>query len=253
MFQSVALLAERNDVEMSVGSRHVGFHTSLHERLLLEAISDEVANADNLEVVLFCHLLELWHTRHCAVFVEDFYEGCCRLKSCETRQVDCCFCVTSPTKHALVLCVERIDVTWSAKICRLAIGVGQSADCCRSVVRADSCRATFQQVHRHGERRSEHARIIFHLVVEFQFGCPACCDGCTEYASAVAKHEVDLFGCNHFGSRDEVALVLAVLIVDHNDELPLPEIVECRFDGAQLHIVIVQVVVHISVLIFLRL
>ena len=81
VFQSVALLAEGNDMEVSVGCRHVGFYATLHERLLLEAIGDEVANADNLQIVLASHFLELWHTRHGAVLVEDFNQGSCRLKS----------------------------------------------------------------------------------------------------------------------------------------------------------------------------
>ena len=110
MLQSVAFLAEGDDVEVSVGSGHVCFYASFYEGFLLEAVGDEVAYADDFEIVLASHLLELWHTSHCAVFVEDFDECCCRLQSREACQVNCCFCVACPTQYAFVLSVEGIDV-----------------------------------------------------------------------------------------------------------------------------------------------
>ena len=51
MFQSVAFLAERNDVEVPVGSRHIGFYASFYKRFLLESVGDEVANADDFQIV----------------------------------------------------------------------------------------------------------------------------------------------------------------------------------------------------------
>ena len=233
MLQAVALLAERNDVEVSVGSRHVCFDATLHERFLLQAIGDEVADADNLESMFASHLLELWHACHRAVLVQDFYQGSSRLQAREAGKIDGSFRVSSAAKNAFVLCVEGIDVARATEVSRLAIGVGKCTDGSSAVVCADTRRAAFQEVHCHGERRAKHACIVFHLMVQFEFSSTAHRDGCTKHASAVAQHEVDLFGSNHLGSRDEVALVLAVLIIHDDDKLPLSEVVERRLDGAK--------------------
>ena len=174
------------------------------------------------------------------------------VKTGKSSQIDCRFCVTSPAKHSLVLCIEGVDVAWSAEVCGLAIGVCKCADSGGSVVCADSSCAAIQEVYCHGERCAQHTCVFFHLMIEFKFCCATHCDRGTEHSSAVSEHEVDLFRCYHFCSRDEVTLILAVFIVNHDDELPFPEIVESRFDGAQLYFVIVLFVVHISVLIFLR-
>ena len=42
-------------------------------------------------------------------------------------------------------------------------------------------------------------------------------DGEADEAVAVAGHEVDGFRCDVLGGQSEVALVFAVLVVDHND------------------------------------
>ena len=41
-----------------------------------------------------------------------------------------------------------------------------------------------------------------------------------DQAAAVPRHEVDLFGRDEIGGEDEVALVLAVLLVDEHDHAP---------------------------------
>ena len=135
-------------------------------------------------------------------------------------------------KYALVLSIEGIDVTRTTEVFRLACGVGKSADGGSAVVRADACRATLQQIDCHGERRAEHAGVVCHLMVEFEFCGALHGDGCTEHATSVAQHEVDLLGGYHFGCRDEVAFVLAVLIIHDDDALSLAEVIERRFDGA---------------------
>ena len=59
------------------------------------------------------------------------------------------------------------------------------------------------------------------------------CDGGAEHSSAVVEHEVDFFGGDELGGGDEVALVLAVLVVNDYDEFALTEIVDGFLYGAE--------------------
>ena len=70
-----------------------------------------------------------------------------------------------------------------------------------------------------------------HLHIEFELGCTLLGDRRTEYTSPVAHHKVDLLGCYQFGSRDEVAFVLTIFIIDNDDKLARFEIFDSLLDG----------------------
>ena len=49
VFETVALLSERNQVEIAVIGGHLHLFSALHERFLLESVSNQVLDRDNLE------------------------------------------------------------------------------------------------------------------------------------------------------------------------------------------------------------
>ena len=54
-----------------------------------------------------------------------------------------------------------------------------------------------------------------------------------DQAAAVQRHEVDHLGRGQLGRADEVALVLAVLVVGHDDDLAVAQVVDGLLDGAE--------------------
>ena len=58
----------------------------------------------------------------------------------------------------------------------------------------------------------------------------------TEYTAAVLEHEVDVLRRNLLGGHDEIALVLAILVVDNDDELALAEILDGLVDGVEFEV-----------------
>ena len=66
---------------------------------------------------------------------------------------------------------------------------------------------------------AQHAGVLLHLVHQFQFGATLFGHGRTEYASAVLEHEVDFLRRDRLRRRDEVAFVLAVLVIHDYHEL----------------------------------
>ena len=61
-------------------------------------------------------------------------------------------------------------------------------------------------------------------------------DGCAEHASGVFQHEVHFFGCDLLCCDNQVAFILAILIIHHDDKLALSEIVDGFFDGIEFEI-----------------
>ena len=53
-------------------------------------------------------------------------------------------------------------------------------------------------------------------------------------AASVLGHEIDGVGIGHLGGNDDVALVLAVLVVDEDDHAPLLDVLNDLLDGRQV-------------------
>ena len=56
-------------------------------------------------------------------------------------------------------------------------------------------------------------------------------DWCTEHTTTLSKHEVHFFLGDFFGSNDEVTLVFAIFIIDHNYKIAFAELLHGFFDS----------------------
>ena len=137
-------------------------------------------------------------------------------------------------QHAAILCIKRIDVTWTSETFRTAVGVSQGADGGSTVMAAHARGATFKKVDGHGERRAQHTGVFLHLMFEFQLVAALDGDRCTEHTATIVEHIVHLFGGDHFSGHDEVAFVFPVLVIHHDNELTVLEVLYGLFDGGEL-------------------
>ena len=83
----------------------------------------------------------------------------------------------------------------------------------------------------------QQRRVVLHLVLQVQFSGAADGDGCTEHATGVLQHEVDHLRRYLLGGTYQVALVLTVLVVDDNDELPFFEVHQCLLNRIQFQLI----------------
>ena len=220
---------------MSVSGGHVGFYTFFHKAFLLQPIGNEVFNLDEFQIVLLGFLDELRHTCHRTVFIQDFDECGSWSQSGKTSQVNSGLGVSAAAKHTAVLGIERIDVAGTTEVSGFCLRIGQPLNCCGTVVGADSRGAAFQLIDRHSERCAQHRSVLFHLMGQFQFPGTLHGDGSTKYAAPFTQHEVHLLGRNQFRRCDEVALVLTVFIIHHNDKLSLAKVLNGCFYSAKLY------------------
>ena len=236
VLQSVALLAERDEVEVAIAGGQLHFLADLDEALSLQAVGDEVADGDDLHAPLLGFLLELRHACHRAVLVHDLHQGSHGTKARQLAEVDGGLRVAATAQHTVVLSVERVDVAWATEGLRCGLGVGQGQDSGRAVCCRHTRGATLEFVDGDRKRRAEHRRVVLHLVWQVQFLATAQRHGCTEHAARVLEHEVHLLGCDLLGGNDEVSLVLAVLVIDDNHELTLLEVFQRSLNAAEFEI-----------------
>ena len=61
-----------------------------------------------------------------------------------------------------------------------------------------------------------------------------------DQAATVRRHEIDCGGCRHLRRDDEVALVLAILVVDKDVHAPVARFLDDFLDGAEHRAVVVR-------------
>ena len=139
-------------------------------------------------------------------------------------------------QHSIVLGVERVHVTGTAKGLWRGRGVGQCPDGGGAVGGRHAGGASFQFVDGHRERRAEHRGVLHHLVGQVEFFAAGFCDWCAEQSARIFQHEIHHFSRNGLCSTYQVALVFAVFIVYNNDKLAFFEVFERFFDAVEFYI-----------------
>ena len=86
-----------------------------------------------------------------------------------------------------------------------------------------------------GEGCAEGRGVVVHHQRQAELPEPVVGEGQADEAPAVGGHEVDGLGGHAIGGHAEVALVLAVLVVDEDDHLAGTEVVEDLGDWRQWH------------------
>ena len=80
------------------------------------------------------------------------------------------------------------------------------------------------------ERRPEIGRVLAHHERKLQLVTALFGQSQTDQAAAMPRHEVDRFGSHLLGGQDEVALVLAVLVVHDDHETARLELLDGAVD-----------------------
>ena len=165
------------------------------------------------------HIAQLGQTSHGAVVVHYLHQHTHRLQTGQAAEVHGGLGVSGALEHALVLCVQGVYVARTAEGLGDACGVGKGTQGGAAVLSGDSSGAALQLVHRDGERRAEHGGVFLHLACEVQFLATLYGHGRAKDATGILEHEIHLLGCYFLGGDDDVALVLAVFVINNNHHL----------------------------------
>src|SRR5574344_773433 len=218
------------DLERSVLGRNRRGRDALHEFFTGKPVCDEIADGNELDSEFFRDLLKLRKARHGAVRIHDFNERGRGAESGELRKVHRGFGVTGAAEHAFFLGVQRGNVTGTAERAGNGLRIRKRENR-RGAVRCGNARgAALDLVHHDGERRAEGGGIVFRLAREAELAAAGFRERRAEDSAAFLEHKVHLIRRNLLRRDDEVAFVLAVLVIHDDKEFTFAEIIDGVFD-----------------------
>ena len=162
--------------------------------------------------------LEVRAARHRAVVVHDLEDHRRRLEARQPRQIAAGFGVAGARQHAAGLRHQRKDVAGLTQVSGARIGLdGRDAPCARD-------RAREMPVVTPSAASIETVKLVrcsrsVSLTIERQPQLLAALARQREadQAAAVARHEIDVLGAHVVRGHDQVAFVLAILVVHDHD------------------------------------
>ncbi len=87
-----------------------------------------------------------------------------------------------------------------------------------------------------GEGGAVFLGVPVHLLRDAEFVTPLRRERETDEATPVHRHEVDQFRRDQFRRADQVPFVLAVLVVSHDDQTTIAEVLDRLFHRAECHV-----------------
>jgi hypothetical protein len=96
--------------------------------------------------------------------------------------------------------------------------------------RRNSRRNVFPRIDGHGEGRAERGGILNRLLREMEFFDSLGSQGETDQPAGIFGHEINGLGRHVLSGNDEIAFILAVFVIEEDDESPLLNVPNCLFD-----------------------
>ena len=151
-----------------------------------------------------------------------------RFQPREPAQIDRALGLADPDQNAAVARSERVDVPRPDEVVGAEVRVDGHADGAGPLLGRDAGREAVARVpvDGDGERRAAHGGVDRGLIVELQPVAVALGQRDAEVAHGVLEHEGDGFGRDELRRHDQIALVLAVLIVGEDHHLPIAQVLE---------------------------
>ncbi len=197
-----------------------------------EAVLDDLVDRHHGDPVVGREALEVRESSGGAVLAEYFADGRDRGKPGQASEIDGCLGVTAPFEHTPRACPEREHVARTLEVGRTGVGVEDAPDRVGAVAGTDAA-ARGHVVDRNGERgvvagavggdHRPHVELVEATRVArhaHETPCPT-------------QHEVDRVGRDPTCGHREVALVLAVFVVDDEHHLAAADALQGFIDGCE--------------------
>lgn len=200
-----------------------------------EAVLDDLGDGAELEVVLACDVEEVGEAGHFAVVAHDLDDGGGGVQAGEAAEVDGAFGLSGANEDAAVARAEGVDVAGADEVVGAGGGVDGHLDAPGALAGGDAGGEAVARVavDGDGEGGAADGGVDSGLGVEVEAFAVGAGEGEAEVAPGDGEHEGDGFGGDVLGGEDEVALVLAILIVGENDHAAGAEVVEDFGEGGE--------------------
>ena len=213
-------------VEVAAGGRELHGRGALDELLRPAAVPDDVGDRGDLDAMLLGELDEVRQPRHAAVVAYDLADDARRRETRHAREVDPALGLPGADEHSAFPRAERHYMSGPHEVCRLRVRLDGCEDGVRALRGRDAGRRPEPRVDLLEEGRAEARRVLRRLRPERKRVRLLAREREADEPPPVADHEVHRIGRDALGRDVEVALVLAVFVIDEDDHPALPDLVE---------------------------
>ncbi len=196
---------------------------ALDQPLALAPVADELFDGAHAQLVPAREPEQLGQARHLAVVAHDLADDADRAAAGELHEVHGRLGVARALQYAARLRAQRKDVARLHEVVRHCGRFGHHPDGASAVGCADARAHASRSVHAHLEIRAKRLAVLRDHPLDAELREPS---GCGRNADQPAS--VNFMGV--LGRHDEVALVLAVRVVHHDDHAATPDVGE---DGVE--------------------
>jgi hypothetical protein len=193
-----------------------------------EAVFDDLLDAAHADAVFGAQGFEIIHASHLAVWPDDFDDDGGGSQPSQFAQIDRPFGLSCSRQNATFAGAEWVDVAGTDEVVGAAGGIAEHLNRLDSVCGRNPRANTVPRVtvNAHGKRSGSKRCVHLRLWSEVESITILASHGDAQIPRADPCHEIDGSDVDMFGRDDEVALVLAALIVDEHNWLASTEIVE---------------------------
>ena len=219
--------------EVAVLGRDPSLGDATDQLLVLAPILDHLGDRDHQQVVLFAEPDEIRHPGHGPVVLDDLAQHAGRVAPGHAGQVDGRLGVAGPLQHAALGVAQRKDVAGPGQIARSGGRIAQGPNGGGPVGGRDARRRAVDAVDRIGERSAVRLGVVPHHQRNVELVESIAGQWRADHPRGVAHEEGDLLGRGVLGRHDQVTLVLTVLVVDDDHDLPSPNGRDGILDGSE--------------------
>ncbi len=207
------------------------------------AVVHHLVDRDHLQAVLVGEGAQVVAALHGPVVVDHLDEHACRCQAGHPGEVDRGLGVAAPDQHTSVAVAQREDVARAGDLPRLGRGVGQHARRVGAVGCRDAGGDTVAGVHGDRVRRAEPVLVVRRHQRDLEPVEHVGRHRHADHPAGVADRERHQLRSRLGRGEDDVALVLAVLVVDDHDRLPRGDVGDRLLHIVEAHSTAVESVV----------
>src|SRR5687767_7810141 len=173
------------------------------------------------------------------VLVENLAYDTCRIEAGEASEIDCSLGVSDTLENTALARAQRWDMARSAQVGRNSGWIDGNLDRARPVLGADPrCHPESRRgVDAHSESSPVLLRIVLALLGKLKLVSAVAGKSEADPSACFPYHEVDQLRRDELSGADQVAFVLAILVVGDEDELARLDVSYCLLDSSKLHCV----------------
>ena len=227
-----------DQVEIAVFRGQLDRFLTADQSLTLPAMLDEVFDCAHLELMPLAVLHEIGQASHLAIVIEYLANDCGLLQARQSGKIDAPFRVARTHENAAFLRPQSIDMALAADdVLRHRAVIDGDFDGVSAIKRRSAGGDSVTGVDLRREGRRLGIGMVGRLQVEVQAFANARRHCQADDAAAVPHHEVDGFGRHLLRGDDQVALVLAILVIDEHDHAAGPQLGQRLVDRAEAIVV----------------